>query len=102
MLFRSAIRGGSPELLFLQHVRDTAHRYVISRLRRHKRTAQLSSELDRLPGIGPKTARLLWERFGSLEKMLEASVDDLAALPGFGPKKAAAAHQALQGLRPEK
>lgn len=97
-----AIRGGSPELLFLQHVRDTAHRYVISRLRRHKRTAQLSSELDRLPGIGPRTARLLWERFGSLEKMLEASVDDLAALPGFGPRKAAAAHQALQGLRPEK
>lgn len=94
-----SLKPGSPELLFLQHVRDTAHRFVISRLRRHKRTAQLSSGLENLPGVGPKTARLLWERFGSLDAMLAAGAEDLAALPGFGPRKARALHDALAALR---
>ncbi|MGE4441685.1 MAG: excinuclease ABC subunit UvrC [Desulfomicrobium sp.] len=92
------LRAGSPELLFLQHVRDTAHRFVISRLRRHKRSAQLSSDLDNLPGIGPKTARLLWDHFDSVQAMTRARIEDLAALPGFGPKKAAALHAALKTL----
>jgi len=92
------LRAGSPELLFLQHVRDTAHRFVISRLRRHKRTAQLSSELGNLPGVGPKTARLLWDHFNSVQAMAQARIEDLAALPGFGPKKAAALHAALTAL----
>jgi excinuclease ABC subunit C len=93
------LKPGSPELLFLQHVRDTAHRFVISRLRRHKRTGQLSSELEKLPGVGAKTAGLLWDRFGSLEAMLGADLDDLASLPGFGPRKAGKLHAALQSLR---
>ena len=93
------LKPGSPELLFLQHVRDTAHRFVISRLRRHKRTGQLSTELEKLPGVGPRTARLLWERFGTLESMLGAGIDDLAALPGFGVRKAGTLHAALQSLR---
>ncbi len=92
------LRAGSPELLFLQHVRDTAHRFVISRLRRHKRSAQLSSDLDNLPGIGPKTARLLWEHFDSVQAMTQAPIEELTALPGFGPKKAAAVHAALKTL----
>ncbi len=93
------LKPGSPELLFLQHVRDTAHRFVISRLRRHKRTAQLSSALESLPGVGPRTARLLWEKYGSLEAMLGAGAESLAELPGFGPRKAQALHTALQSLQ---
>ncbi|NCC06395.1 MAG: excinuclease ABC subunit C, partial [Proteobacteria bacterium] len=87
-----------PEMLLLQHVRDTAHRYIISRLRRHKRATQLSSELDKLPGVGPKTARLLWEHFDSALAMTKAGVEELAALPGLGPKKAEALHAALKSL----
>lgn len=92
------LRPGSPEMLLLQHVRDTAHRYIISRLRRHKRATQLSSELDKLPGVGPKTARLLWEHFDSALAMTKAGVEELAALPGLGPKKAEALHAALKSL----
>jgi excinuclease ABC subunit C len=92
------LKSGSPELLFFQHVRDTAHRFVISHLRRHKRTAQLSSDLDNLPGVGPKTAKLLWEHFDSIEAMTNATAEDLARLPGFGPRKAAALHSRLQSL----
>ena len=92
------LKAGSPELLFLQHVRDTAHRFVISRLRRHKRATQLSSDLGNLPGVGPKTARLLWEHFDSIEAMTKATANDLSRLPGFGPRKAAALHSKLQSL----
>ncbi len=83
------LRPGSPELLFLQHARDTAHRFVISKLRRHKRGTQLDSTLENLSGLGPKTAKLLWERFGNIAAMQAATLEELSALPGIGPKKAA-------------
>lgn len=92
------LRPGCPELLFLQRVRDAAHRFVISRLRRHKRAAQRKSDLDALPGVGPKTARLLWTHFPTLAAMSQASVAELAALPGLGPKKAQTLHIALRSL----
>lgn len=90
------LRPGSLELLFLQHVRDTAHRFVIARLRRHKRTTLLHSELENLPGIGSKTARLLWERFGSVSAMLAASVEELTSLPGVGVKRGTRLYEKLQ------
>ena len=52
----------------------------------------------RLPGIGPATARLLWETFGSLEAMRAAGVDDLRRLPGIGAARAALLHEKLKGL----
>lgn len=96
-----ALRPGSPELLFLQHVRDTAHRFVLTRLRQHKRKTQLKSDLDNLPGVGPKTIQLLWKQFSSLEAILQATVNDLAKLPGFGPKKAQNLHAALRAPKPK-
>lgn len=92
------IKPGSPELLLLQHIRDTAHRFVISRLRRHKRGTQLDSVLENLPGIGPKTARILWERFGSLDAIRAATVQELSDLPGYGLKKAVSLHQSLKQM----
>ena len=54
--------------------------------------------LQTLPGIGPATARLLWETFGSLEAMRAAGVDDLRRLPGIGAARAALLHEKLKGL----
>lgn len=96
------IKPGSAELLFLQHVRDTAHRFVLSRLRQHTRSKQLDSKLESLPGIGPQTAKLLWAHFGSLPAMAQASAEDLQSLPRIGPKKAQALHEQLQSLCPDK
>ena len=90
------LKPGSPELLFLQQVRDAAHRFVISKLRRHKRTTMLDSSLERLPGVGPATARLLWEKFGTVEAMREATIKELCTISGIGPKKAAQLQKALQ------
>ena len=52
----------------------------------------------RLPGIGPATARLLWERFGSVEAMRAAGEKELQSLPGIGKTKAALLRTKLQGL----
>lgn len=92
------LKPGSAELLFLQKVRDTAHRFVLGRQRRARKKAVLSSELTSLPGIGPKTARILWDAFSSLDAMLEAELADIKALSGIGAKRADKIHAALQGL----
>lgn len=95
------LRPGSQELLFLQHVRDTAHNHVIGRHRKARAKAALTSELHRIPGVGPATEKLLWTHFPSLEAMLAASEADLATIAGIGPKRATKLHEKLRGLRSE-
>ncbi|MFV0421463.1 excinuclease ABC subunit UvrC [Oleidesulfovibrio sp.] len=91
-------KSGSPELLFLQHVRDTVHDYSIGRHRKARSGAALSGELLRMPGIGPSTAKLLWEHFASLQEMVDAGEKGLAALPGIGKAKAKVIYQGLKRL----
>ncbi|MHC1789208.1 excinuclease ABC subunit UvrC [Solidesulfovibrio sp.] len=93
-----ALRSGSPELLFLQRIRDTVHDYSIGRQRRARTKTGLRSELLALPGVGPKTARLLWDTFGSVAAMRAASVAELMARTGLGPGRAGAVSAALAGL----
>lgn len=76
---------GSRELLFLQDLRDTAHRLAITRQRKAKRKSALKSELLDIPGVGPKTAAALWERFDSVADMAAAGEEGLARVPGVGP-----------------
>ncbi len=79
---------GSPELLFLQRVRDAAHDYVLGRHRQARTAASLAGELTRLPGIGANTAKELFNYFGSLEAMSKASVTELSKVPGVGKVRA--------------
>lgn len=79
---------GGQELLFLQRMRDAAHDFVLGRHRKARTKAALSGELTRVPGIGPKLARQLFERFGSLAAMAEAGEEGLAAVPGIGRNRA--------------
>lgn len=92
------LREGSPELLFLQQVRDATHQFAIQSHRKARRSAAFSGEIMRLPGIGPATARLLWDKFGSLENMLKATESQLMEIPGIGSRKAKMIHQKLAGL----
>lgn len=94
-----SLREGSPELLFLQNIRDTAHRFAISRHRRARAGAALAGELMRLPGIGPATARLLWDTFGGIEAMRAATIEELQALPGIGAARALSLFEKLKKLR---
>ncbi|MFO7718441.1 MAG: excinuclease ABC subunit UvrC [Desulfohalobium sp.] len=89
---------GSTELLLLQHIRDTVHRFVLSRQRRTRRKKDLDSQLETLAGVGPQTAHILWQHFGSLEAMGQASEAQLQALPGIGPAKARQLREQLATL----
>lgn len=90
------LKEGSPELLLLQQIRDATHQFAIQSHRKARRSAAFSGEIMRLPGVGPATARLLWDKFGSLEAILNAEEKDLETIPGIGAKKAKLIRQKLQ------
>lgn len=92
------LREGCPELLFLQVVRDAAHDFSIGRHRQARAKQAFSGELQQLPGIGPKTARLLWDHFDSVSDMKNASLARIMELPGIGKKKAEAIFESLKKI----
>jgi excinuclease ABC subunit C len=79
----------SPALRVLQQARDEAHRFAITFQRKRRTMRTVTSELLRVPGIGEAKRRQLLAEFGSLQGVREASVEAIAALPGFGRKTAA-------------
>ncbi len=79
---------GSAELFFLQHVRDTTHDFALGRHRRARSNRAMAGELLRIPGVGPKLARRLWDHFGSLAAMAEADAEAISAVPGVGKQLA--------------
>jgi len=77
-----------PGLLLLQRVRDEAHRFALG-FHRRKREAQTTlSLLDQLPGIGEKRKRAIVQHFGSPERFLQATREELEAVPGLPGKVA--------------
>ena len=70
-------------LLFMQQVRDQAHRLAISYQRARHRRHGLESALDRIPGVGPKRKTTLLQAFGDLKKIRAATLAELSALPGI-------------------
>ena len=85
----------SEGLYLLQRVRDEAHRFAITYHRARRRAAFTTSELDAVPGLGPARRATLLRRFGSVRKLRAASVEEIAAVPGFGLRTATAVHDAL-------
>ncbi len=71
----------SPTLFLVQRVRDEAHRFAITQHRAKRGKAALRSRLDDIPSLGPVRKRVLLRRFGSIDGIKEASLDDLMALP---------------------
>ncbi|MDT0330338.1 excinuclease ABC subunit UvrC [Nocardiopsis lambiniae] len=87
----------SEGLYLLQRVRDEAHRFAIA-YHRHKRAKALTgSALDELPGLGPTRRSALIKEFGSVKRLAGATVEEIAAVPGIGPKLADAVHAHLSG-----
>jgi len=73
----------SQGLFLVQRVRDEAHRFAITYHRQLRSQRQVRSGLDAVPGIGPKRKRMLVQRFGGVEGVREASVEELSAVPGL-------------------
>ncbi|CAI8057204.1 UvrABC system protein C [Geodia barretti] len=73
----------SQALYLMQRIRDEAHRFAISFHRNLRSKSSLKSPIDMVTGIGPKRKRMLLRRFGSLQGIKEATVEDIAAVPGL-------------------
>jgi excinuclease ABC subunit C len=82
-------------LLFLQRVRDEAHRHAVAFHRRRRRASTLASALDAIPGIGQRRKAQLLAHFGSFEALRAATLAELSALPGFNRKLAATIQASL-------
>lgn len=73
----------SQALYLVQRIRDEAHRFAITHNRNLRRKAGVASQLDSIPGVGPKRRKALLKTFGSVKNIRAASVDEIAAVPGI-------------------
>jgi excinuclease ABC subunit C len=89
----------TPELQLLQRVRDEAHRFAIEFHRGRRDRSMTRSVLDELPGVGPARKRQILKHFGSPERFLEASRDELESVPGLPGKVARDIHEYVNKVR---
>jgi excinuclease ABC subunit C len=80
--------GHSPGLQLLQRVRDEAHRFAVTFHRARRDAAARESMFDQLEGVGPARRRALLRHFGSAERVLAASAEELEGVPGVPAKTA--------------
>ncbi|MCX6407908.1 MAG: excinuclease ABC subunit UvrC [Propionibacteriales bacterium] len=90
----------SEALYLLQRVRDEAHRFAITHHRQRRAKAMTGSALDDVPGLGPSRRKALMAAFGSVRKIRAASVEEVAAVPGFGRATAESVVAALAADTP--
>jgi len=73
-------------ILFLERIRDEAHRFAISFHRRRRSKTLMHSSLDSIQGVGKKRKLILLKHFKSIKKIRAATLDELGALPGINFK----------------
>jgi excinuclease ABC subunit C len=78
----------SPGLQLLQRLRDEAHRFAVGYHRQRRSNESFASLFDELRGVGPARRRAILNHFGSPERFLAASVDELIAVPNLPEKTA--------------
>jgi excinuclease ABC subunit C len=77
-------------LLFLQKIRDEAHRFAISFHRKRRDKKSIHSVFDTVPGIGKKRKEILLKHFGTIDRIRKATLEELVTLPGIDRKIAEA------------
>jgi excinuclease ABC subunit C len=82
-------------LLFLQRIRDEAHRFAISFHRKRRQKISLQSALDGIPGVGKKRKTILLQHFKSVKNIRAADLEQICALPGFNRRVAESVQKAL-------
>ena len=86
----------SQGLYLLQRIRDEAHRFAITAHRKARGKIGVASRLDAIPGIGPKRRRALLEKFGDIEGIRAASLEELMKVPGINEEVALAIQVGLE------
>ena len=85
----------SEGMYLMQQIRDEAHRFAITYHRQQRSKRMRASALDGIPGLGPARRTDLVKHFGSVQKIREASVDEIQQVKGVGPKLAETIHEHL-------
>ena len=85
----------SPGLHLLQRIRDEAHRFAITFHRQRRDTAARGSMFDQLEGVGPVRRRALLQHFGSAERIVAASQEELEGVPGVPARTARRIYEQL-------
>ncbi|VXB49498.1 excinuclease ABC subunit UvrC [Nocardioides sp. AX2bis] len=85
----------SEGLYLLQRLRDEAHRFAITHHRNRRSKSMVESALDDVPGLGEVRRKTLLKHFGSLKKLRTAEVEEIAQVPGIGPRTAAAIKESV-------
>ena len=83
-----ALKQDSALFRLLTQIQDEVHRFAITFHRDKRSKSQLRSELDSIPGIGPKTKEALLKAFKSVKRIKEASLEDLTKIIGEAKAKA--------------
>jgi excinuclease ABC subunit C len=90
----------SPGLRLLQQARDEAHRFAVTYNRKRRTMRTVTSELLKVPGIGPVKRRQLLKEFGSVQGVRAASEEAIASLPGFNAERARKLLESLAATAP--
>ncbi|MEO8909301.1 MAG: excinuclease ABC subunit UvrC [Gemmatimonadaceae bacterium] len=90
----------SPALRLLQQARDEAHRFAVTYNRKRRSMRTVTSELLRVPGIGPVKRRRLLQEFGSVQGVRDAGEEAIAKLPGFNAERARKLLESLAATSP--
>jgi excinuclease ABC subunit C len=86
----------SQGLYLVQRIRDEAHRFAITAHRKARGRIGVASRLDAIPGIGPVRRKVLLERFGDIEGIRQASLEELLAVKGITEEIARALQSGLE------
>ncbi len=83
----------SPALHLLQHIRDESHRFAITAHRKKRQQTSLSSSLESIEGVGPKRRQALLRRFGGIQEIAKAPIEELTKVPGMSAELATRIYQ---------
>ena len=93
------LKAHTAERYLIERIRDEAHRFAITAHRSKRKKRTLHSLLEKIPGIGKGRRQLLLKHLGSAENVMQASLADIAKIPGIGPGLAKQIYEYLQGMQ---
>jgi excinuclease ABC subunit C len=91
-----ALPSDSPALHLIQHIRDDSHNHAITGHRQRRAKVRNTSALELIDGVGPKRRQVLLKYMGGLQPLLNASVEEIAKVPGISQALAEKIYNALK------